>query len=105
MSGMSDFAAHYRADARLVCLRKLASWPDGSLSSKMLWRELLTFGFNEDREWVEEEMRYLEKMDAIRLTEAGSVLIGTITPKGRSHLARRIKIAGVDWPSAPIITE
>ncbi len=100
-----SFEDHYRADARLIMLRKLAEWPDGSLSSKMLWRELLAFAVNEDRLWVEEEMRFLEKLDAIRISAAGSVLVGTITPKGRSHLARRLKIAGVDWPSEPIITE
>jgi hypothetical protein len=102
---MSDFVDQYRADARLIILRKLAEWPDGSLSSKHLQRELFTFAVNEDREWVHEEMRYLAKFDAIRVSEAGSVLIGTITPKGRSHLARRLKIGGVDWPSEPIITE
>jgi hypothetical protein len=102
---VNDFVDHYRADARLIILRKLASWPDGSLSSKMLQRELFTFAVNEDREWVEEEMRYLEKFDALRISQAGSVLIGTITPKGRSHLARRLRIAGVDWPSEAIITE
>ena len=102
---MTDFIDHYRAEARLIMLRKLAEWPDGSLSSKMLWRELQAFAVNEDREWVEEEMRYLDKMDAIRNSKVGSVLIGSITSKGRSHLARRIKIGGVDWPSKPIITE
>lgn len=102
---VTDFIDHYRAEARLIMLRKLAEWPDGSLSAKMLWRELQAFAINEDREWAEEEMRYLDKMAAIQICEVGSVLIGTITPKGRSHLARRIKIAGVDWPSKPIITE
>lgn len=100
-----SFEDHYRADARLIILRKLASWSDGALSSKMLQRELFTFGVNEDRVWVEEEMRFLEKFDALHISEAGSVLIGKITTKGRSHLARRLKIAGVDWPSEPIITE
>ncbi len=99
------FIDSYRAEARLIILRTLAEWKDGSLTSKMLGRKLMTYAINEDREWVHEEMRYLERFGAIRLTEADSVLIGTITEKGRSHLARRLKIGGVDWPSTALITE
>jgi len=102
---MATFSDQYRADARLLILRGLAEEGDGTLSSKLLSRKLQVYGINQDRAWIHEEMRYLAKLDGITIAEADTVIVGTITSKGRSHLARRLKIEGVDWPTDPIITE
>lgn len=102
---MAKFVDQYRAEARLLILRGLAEENDGTLSSKLIARKLQVYGINQDREWIHEEMRYLARLDGIRITEAETVLVGTITAKGRSHLPRRYKIEAVDWPTDPIITE
>lgn len=102
---MAKFTDQYRAEARLLILRGLAEEGDGTLSSKLLSRKLQVYGINQDREWIHEEMRYLERLAAITITDADTVLVGTITAKGRSHLARRLQVGGVDWPTDPIITE
>jgi hypothetical protein len=102
---MATFTDQYRADARLLILRGLAEEGDGTLSSKLLSRKLQVYGINQDRDWIHEEMRHLERFGGITVTDADTVLVATITSKGRSHLARRLQIGGVDWPTEPIITE
>ena len=102
---MAKFTDQYRAEARLLILRGLAEEGDGTLSSKLIGRKLQVYGINQDRDWIHEEMRYLEKFDGVSIAAADTVLVGSITSKGRSHLARRWKIEGVDWPTDPIITE
>lgn len=100
-----SFVDQYRAEARLIILRALAEWPDGSLSAKMLGHKLAEFAIRQPREWVRDEIMYLDKMGALTITEVETVLIATITEKGRQHLARQIRISGVDWPTNPIRTE
>jgi hypothetical protein len=102
---MAKFVDQYRAEARLLILRGLAEESDGTLSSKLIGRKLEVYAINRDRAWIHQEMRYLADLGAIQLTEVDTVLIGSITASGRSHLARRTRIEGVDWPTDPIVTE
>lgn len=100
-----SFTDQYRAEARLLILRGLAEESDGALSSKLIGRKLEVYAINRDRAWIHQEMRYLANLGAIKLSEVDTVLIGSITETGRSHLARRTRIEGVDWPTSPIVTE
>lgn len=102
---MSNFAEQYRSEARLLILRGLAEEGDGTLSSKLIGRKLETYGINRDRDWIHQEIRWLAHLGAVTIVDAESVLVPTITRLGRTHLARRFKLEGVDWPSEPIITE
>lgn len=88
-----------RAEARLIVLRALAAEPRYSLNEALLQAELETFGIARSRAWVREELRRMEELAAVTITEAGSVLIATLTEKGRDHIERRLVIDGVKRPS------
>ncbi|WP_336812265.1 VpaChn25_0724 family phage protein [Bosea sp. MMO-172] len=90
-----------REEARLIILKALAAQPDESLQSELLRRELATYAIRREREWVHDELRWLEQMGAVSVVAAGTVLIPTLTEKGARHLAREIAIEGVKRPSRP----
>ncbi len=86
-------------DARLVILKELAKQPGGSLNETLLTRVLDTYGHRRSREWLRTQLRKLEDLGAIRLSEAGTVMIGEITRAGVDHVERRAVIDGVARPS------
>lgn len=86
-------------EARLVILRELAEQPNYSLSETLLQPVLETFGVSRSREWIREELRRLADLGAVRLADAGSVVIATATAKGLDHAAGRLVIEGVKRPS------
>jgi Fe2+ or Zn2+ uptake regulation protein len=90
-----------REDARLTILKALEQQPDGRLNSELLRQTLEAFGINKTRDWVHEELRWLEDLGAIKQTAAGSVRIAEILAKGRDHVERRIVIEGIKRPSPP----
>jgi len=86
-------------DARLILLKELAAQTDGSLNDTMLLRVLDAFGHRRSRDWVREQLCELEARGAVKLTEAGSILIASITRIGADHVERRTVIDGVARPS------
>lgn len=96
---MSDYGEFYEADARLVVLKELANQTDGRLNEVILTRVLDTFGFHRSREWVRTQLRKLEDVRAVTLTEAGTVMIAAITRAGMDHVERRAVLEGVAKPS------
>jgi hypothetical protein len=98
---MSDFDIFLTQDARLVMLRTLGEQLDGRLNETMLHAALVTFGHNRSRDWVRQQMRHLADVGAIKLTEAGTVMIGALTRQGLDHVERRSIIEGVARPSPP----
>lgn len=98
---MKDMAQLIREQARLVVLRALAGQVDERLNSDLLLPQLDLFGIRKDRAWLHDEMRWLADMGAVTLFEAGSILVATLTEKGRRHLDRHIAIEGVQRPSRP----
>lgn len=94
-----DYARIRREEARLIILKALAEQTNESLSSSMLEKVLATYAINEARPWVHQQLEYLQMMDAIRVTVAGSVQIATLKDMGHRHLERHIAIEGVKRPS------
>jgi len=97
----SDMARIIREEARLVILRSLAEEADRRLNSELLRSSLDAFGISRTRDWVHGEIRHLEQIGAVKVTEAGSVLIAALTSRGEDHVERRLVIDGVKRPSAP----
>lgn len=95
------FDNRMREEARLIILRELSEQIDECLGSERLRLRLRDFAIRVEREWVHDELRWLQQMGAITLTDAGSILIGTLTEKGARHVAREIAIEGVLRPSRP----
>ncbi|RWE48554.1 MAG: hypothetical protein EOS79_08450 [Mesorhizobium sp.] len=97
---MSDnFDEYLTADARLVMLRELNQQIDGRLNEVLLTKALDTFGHNRSREWVRTQLRKLAELGAVKVTEAGSILVAAITRTGIDHVERRSIIEGVARPS------
>jgi hypothetical protein len=88
-----------REEARLIVLRALNDQADGRLNSEALRRGLIEFGINQTREWVEEELRWLDTIGAITRMQAGSVILAALTTKGRDHVERATVINGIKRPS------
>jgi DNA-binding HxlR family transcriptional regulator len=99
---MSNMERIIREEARLIVLRELAMQPDNRLNSALLQRVLETFGISRSRDWLHEELRWLEEIGAVRATDAASVRIAELTAKGADHVLRRIVIEGVKRPSPEI---
>ncbi|TCR70509.1 hypothetical protein [Bosea sp. BK604] len=88
-----------RTEARLIVLRTLEEQPDGRLNSELLRVNLEAFGITKSRDWVHDELNWLQEMGAVRVVEAGSVRVATLTAKGSDHVNRRVVIEGVKRPS------
>jgi len=96
---MSAYDEHVAADARLCILKELARQTDGRLNDSVLTKVLDTFGFRRSREWVRTQLRKLDELGAVMLTEVGSVLVASITRAGTDHVERRSVIEGIAKPS------
>ena len=92
----SDFLTE---DARLVILKALAQETNATLNEAILTRVLETFGYKWSRDKVRTQILKLAELGALRTTEAGSVVIATLTQAGLDHVERRSEISGVARPS------
>ena len=88
-----------REDARLIILRELQSQDNYALNDLLLREVLEGFGISRTREWVREEIAYLERVGAVTRTTAGTVVVAKLLPKGLEHVERRLVIEGVKRPS------
>ncbi|MGB3834467.1 MAG: hypothetical protein WA975_21685 [Mesorhizobium sp.] len=99
---MSGYEEYLQLDARLVILRGLTRQADGRLNEVLITRILDEFGYNRSREWVRTQMRKMEDVGAVRLSEAGTVLVATITRAGLDHAERRTILEGIARPSPEV---
>lgn len=94
-----SYAEHLEADARLVILRELAGQLDGRLNESILTTVLDAFGYHRSRDWTRTQLRKLDDVGAVKITEAGTVMIASITRAGLDHVERRAILEGVARPS------
>lgn len=90
-----------REEARLIILRTLTEEPDGKLNSELLRARVETFGIARTREWIQAELRALEQLGAVLVTQVESVLVAQLTTRGADHVDRRAYLDGVKRPSPP----
>ena len=95
MNALADAIAH---DARLAILQELARQVDGQLNDGTLTRVLDVIGIRRSRDWVKTQLRALEQLDAVSLTETSGMLIAELREAGRDHVDRRGLIEGVSRP-------
>lgn len=96
---MASYEEHLVLDARLTILRALAEQTDYRLNEAMLAIELDRFGHRRSREWLRTQLLKLRELGAVTLTEAGSVMVPTLTRLGLAHVERREVIDGIKRPS------
>lgn len=90
-------------EARLIILRQLNEQSNNSMSSAALQRVLHEmFMIVWERNRVEQELAWLAEKSAVRLTDAGSVVIAQLRDAGRWHLAHEKFIAGVQRSTFPL---
>lgn len=94
-----DYERHLTLDARLVMLRAMHEQANGSLNEALLEIVLDKFGHRRNRDWIRTQLRELKNLGAVTLTEAGTVMVGSITRLGIDHVERRAVIEGVSRPS------
>jgi len=94
-----SYSNYLAMDARLIILKELAAQPGHSANQTILLKVLDSFGHRRSREWVRAQMRFLADLDAVSLTEAGTVLIARLRQAGRDHLEHRLILEGVDAPA------
>ena len=90
-----------RPDARLIILKALAKQIDERLHSGMIAEQLFELGIDRPREWIHDELAWLDQMGAVTLKRFDSVYVATLTEKGHRHLRRAIEIEGIKRPSRP----
>jgi repressor of nif and glnA expression len=96
---VSDYDEFLTHDARLVILKQLATQADGRLNEVLIEKVLDAFGHRRSREWIRTQLRKLEELGAVRLTEIGTVVVATLTRAGLDHVERRSFVDGVARPS------
>lgn len=99
MSLKQELGEAIAREARLAILKELSEQVDGRLASGLLQRVLDSYGFRRDRDWVETQMRKLESLGAVSLSEVGPILIARIERAGRDHLEERGVLSGIARPS------
>lgn len=96
---MKSYDDRIAEDGRLIILRELAKQIDGRSNEVILQRVLDAFGIRRSREWVRTQLRKLDELEAIGVTETGTVFIATLRKAGRDHVERYGVIEGVSRPS------
>lgn len=98
---MSDYQiTTVQPGQRLAILQALKAQTDGKLNENDITNWLDTYGYRLTRDDVRERLRDLEKLDAVRVTFAGGVImVAEITRRGEDHLERRgAPLVGVARP-------
>jgi hypothetical protein len=90
-----------REHARLIILRELYAQGNYALNDSLLQSTLESFGISKSRDWIRDELRWLDDVGAIARTTQGTVVVARLLAKGIEHVERRLLIEGVKRPSPP----
>jgi hypothetical protein len=85
-------------EMRLRILQQLENQVDGQLSIVLMKRVIDSYGFRRDRDWIETQLRKLEALGAVSLSQPGGILIARIERPGLDHVEERSVLAGVTRP-------
>lgn len=88
-------ADRFETEARLAILGELSRQPDGRLNETLLDASLTAQGYSRSRDWLRTQLRKMSELGAVRLTEAGTLLIASITRSGLEHYEQRSNIDGI----------
>lgn len=94
-----SFAEQVAADCRLIILRALADEDDNRLNENLLSHVLETFGHSKSRNYIRQQLRQLAELDAVEVTEIGTVQVAKLLRGGLDHVERRAFLEGVRKPS------
>ncbi|MBD8890911.1 hypothetical protein [Roseibium litorale] len=98
LSLSDEYRKEADANCRLVILRALADEADLTLNETLIESVLRTFGHTRSRDYIRAQIRKLEELGAVRVVEAGSVLVVQLRQPGLDHVERRAFLEGVGRP-------
>lgn len=96
--GGNEYKDYVIRKGRLVILEVLAREFNGHLREELIQKALDVCLISRSIEWVRTQLRKLEEIGAVTLTDDGGKLIAGITRAGRDHVDRRTPLDGVAWP-------
>jgi hypothetical protein len=88
----SDYTAR---DARLRILSALSKEGDYTLNEHLISAYLSVYGHKRSLDWLRNQLRWLEDVGAVKLTDAEGHMIAKIRRKGLDHLEGRLLIEGI----------
>ncbi|MES0879684.1 hypothetical protein [Roseibium sp. SCP14] len=94
-----SYSDHATADYRLIILKALALEKDKTLNETLIEKELESFGHNKSRDFLRAQLKKLEDMGAIKLTEPGSVYVAELLRPGLDHVQLKLTLDGVLEPT------
>lgn len=94
-----SYSEHATADFRLTILKALATEDDHRLNETLIEKILESFGHSKSRDYLRTQLKKLEDLGAVRLTEPGSVYVAELLRPGLDHVERRAFLEGVLKPS------
>ncbi|MBW8322094.1 MAG: hypothetical protein K0M49_02380 [Arenimonas sp.] len=95
---MTPYNIFIAEKGRLVILQALAREFNGHLREDLIQKAVDIYLLSRSIEWVRTQLRKLEELGAIDITEDNGKLIAGITRTGRDHVERRSPVAGIAWP-------
>lgn len=96
---MTDFAEYVRRDLRLALLKALSKQPGYRANEVILQYEAKSVGIERSRDVIRGELRYLTEIFAVKIEEAGSVMVATLRRRGLDHVNGLAELEGVNKPS------
>lgn len=96
--GGNEYKDYLTRKGRLVILEVLAREYNGHLREELIQKALDVCLISRSIEWVRTQLRKLEEIGGVTLSDDGGKLIAGITRSGRDHVDRRTPLDGVAWP-------
>lgn len=93
-----DYKGFIAEKGRLVILQALAREFNGHLREGLLQKAVDVYLLPRSIDWVRTQLRKLEELGGVTITEDNGRMIAGITTAGRDHVDRRSPIEGVAWP-------
>lgn len=85
-------------DLRLCVLRVLDQTRGDSCNSSILISAVGTFGFRVPRDKMHTELAWLDEQGAVKTRKVESVVVATLTRRGKEHVDRATVIPGIKEP-------
>ncbi|WP_048648962.1 hypothetical protein [Nitratireductor soli] len=98
MAKSDGYKDYVTEKGRLVILQVIGREFNGHLREDLIQKALDAYFLSRSIEWVRTQLRKLEELGAVQLTDDAGKMIAGITRTGRDHVDRRAPIDGVAWP-------
>lgn len=96
---MSNYGEYRTRVLRLTLLKSLSAAPGYRANEDILQEEAGAVGIEVSRAVIRSELTFLSEIGAITVKAVGSVMVATITLRGKEHVEGLTRLEGVNTPS------